>query len=207
MSVKLVQCWNIIPTKKAEFDSFFKDRFITTIDQSGAMKIVGSWLVASGEGPYFIIEGVSENVDRMTTLIMGETFVSLRRELLKLVEDYSTKLLVPTGRLEPQPTTVQSGYKFNRHFNINAADYYGFCSFMEKVYFPLMDEFQIEMIGDWYVQIGATPYVISEARSDNLSVISQILQSKKNQDLMLTLLSMATHYGCKVLVPSGHLNE
>lgn len=207
MSVKLVQYWNIIPTKKAEFDNFFRDQFIATIDQSNAMKMVGSWLVASGEGPYFIAEGVSETVDQMTTLIMGESFINLRRELLKLVEDYSTKLLVPTGRLEPQLTTIQKGFKFNRHFNINAADYYGFYSFMEKEYFPLMDEFKLEMIGDWYVQIGATPYVISEGRSDNLSVISQMLQSQKNQDLMLTLLSMATHYGCKVLVPSGHLNQ
>ena len=70
-----------------------------------------------------------------------------------------------------------------------------------------VQEFELEMVGDWYVQVGATPYVISEGQSDDLSVISQIIQSQKNQDLMLNLLSMATHYGCKVLVPSGHLNQ
>jgi hypothetical protein len=205
MSVKFIQYWNTIPSRKNEFDTFFKDRFIPTIDRSGVMKMVGSWLVASGEGPYFVSEGISESVDQMATLIMGATFIDLRIELLKLVENYSTKLLVPTGRLDKQPIEIQKGFKFNRHFNINAADYYGFYSFMEKEYFPLMEQFGLEMVGDWYVEVGATPYVISEGRSDDLSVIARMIQSQENQKLMLRLLSMATHYGCKVLVPSGHL--
>ena len=157
-------------------------------------------------GDYFITEGVSESADDMATLLMTSMFVELRTELMRLVEDYSAKLLVPTERLETQPIAVQRGFKFNRHFNINAADYYGFYSFMEKEYFPLMDKFGLEMVGDWYVEVGATPYVISEGRADDLSVISKMIQNQENQDLTLKLLSMATDYGCKVLVPSGHMN-
>jgi hypothetical protein len=205
MAAKLIQYWNIARGRKEEFDIFFREQFIPAIDESGHMKMVGSWLVASGEGPAFVAEGLAKTVEDMATLIMGSTFIELRKELLKLVDDYSTKLLVPTERLAEQPIEIQKGYKFNRHFNINAEDYYGFYAFMEKEYFPMMAAFNLQMVGDWYVEVGATPYVISESRADDLHLISKMIQSRENQVLTLKLLTMATNYGCKVLIPSGHL--
>ena len=207
MAAKLIQYWNIAPSRKNDFDIFFIEQFVPAIDDSGHMKMVGSWLVASGEGPSFVAEGIANTVDDMATLIMGSTFIELRQELLKLVDDYSTKLLVPTERLEEQPIEIQQGYKFNRHFNIKAEDYYGFYAFMEKEYFPMMAAFNLQIVGDWYVEVGATPYVVSESRADDLHLISKMIQSPENQALTLKLLTMATNYGCKVLVPSGHLDQ
>lgn len=207
MPVKLIQYWNISHGRKNEFDVFFKDQFIPSVNRSDAVNMVGSWYVASGEGPYFIAEIVANSPDEMADLIMSPEFIDLRNSLLGLIEDYSSKLLFPTERLESMPIEVEHGFKFNRHFNINAADYYGCYSFMENEYFPLMTRFGIEMVGDWYVEVGSTPYVISEGRADDLSLISKMIQSRENQVLTLKLLSMATNYGCKVLVPSGHLNR
>ena len=62
------------------------------------------------------------------------------------------------------------------------------------------------MVGDWYVGIGGTPYAISESSAKDLSLISRMLQSPENQELIIKLLSMVTAYGCKVLIPSGHIN-
>jgi hypothetical protein len=206
MPVKLIQYWNIMHGKKAEFDAFFSRRFVPGIDALGQMKMTASWLVASGEGPYFIAEGVSGSADDMAALVMDPGFVALRNELFGLVEDYSTKLLFPTGRVEPQPAEIQQGYKFNRHFNINAADYYACDAFLSQEYFPMMTSFGLKMVGDWFVGIGATPYAISESGADDLSTISRMLQSSENQALMIKLLSMVSSYGCKVLIPSGHIN-
>jgi hypothetical protein len=206
MSVKLIQYWNIMHGKKEEFDAFFNEKFVPGIDGTGRMKMTASWLVASGEGPCFVAEGISGSADEMAALVMDAGFVALRNELFGLVEDYSTKLLFPTGRVEPQPAEIQQGYKFNRHFNINAQDYYACDAFLGQEYFPMMASFGLQMVGDWYVGIGGTPYAISESRADDLSFISRMLQSPENQALMIKLLSMVTSYGCKVLIPSGHIN-
>jgi hypothetical protein len=207
MSVKLIQYWNIMHGKKADFDAFFNERFVPGIDALGHMKMTASWLVASGEGPYFVAEGVSDSADAMAALAMDPGFVALRNDLLGLVKDYNTKLLFPTGRVAQQPVKVQEGYKFNRHFNINAADYYACDAFLAQEYFPMMADFGLRMVGDWHVGIGGTPYAISESGTDDLSRISLMLQSPENQDLTLKLLSMVTAYGCKILIPSGHINK
>jgi hypothetical protein len=206
MSVKLIQYWNVMHGKQAEFDAFFNERFVPGIDATGYMKMTASWLVASGEGPYFIAEGVSQSADAIAALVMDADFVDLRKGLLGLVEDYSTKLLLPTGRVGSQPAEIQQGCKFNRHFNINAADYYACDGFLTQEYFPVMEKFGLRMVGDWQVGIGGTPYAISESGADDLSMISQMLQSPENQALTIKLLSMVTGYGCKVMVPSGHIN-
>jgi hypothetical protein len=207
MPVKLIKYWNILHGLKADFDTFFIQEFVPQIDKTGLMKIVGSWHVASGEGPYFIAEGVSSSVDEVESLIMSSEYLELRNKLLRLVGNYSTKLLVPTGRISDRPIEIEHGYKFNQHFNINAADYYAYMTFAEKEHIPKMQSFGIEMVGGWHVEVGATPYVISEGRTKDLSAIGAMLENPDYHALTLKLLSMVSNYGCKVLVPSGHINR
>lgn len=205
MPVKLIQYWNVMHGKRDEFDAFFVERFVPVINDIGSMKITASWLVASGEGPYFVAEGVSDSADDLARLIMDPGFAVLRKDLLGMVKDYQTKLLFPTGRVASQPAEIRQGYKFNRHFNVNAADYYACDAFLQQEYFPLMEKFGLRMSGDWTVGIGATPYAISEVAAGDLATISRMLQSPENQRLTIKLLSMVTAYGCKVLIPSGHI--
>ena len=143
MPVKLIQYWNIFHSFKADFDSFFTQEFVPGINQSGSMKMVGSWHVASGEGPYFIAEGVSESVGDVESLIMEPFYVDLRQRLLQLVRNYNTKLLVPNDRIVPNTVAIEYGYKFNQHFNINPADYYTFLSFEEEEHLPAMESFRV----------------------------------------------------------------
>jgi hypothetical protein len=206
MPVKLIQYWNIRHGKRDDFDAFFTQRFVPGVNAQGHMQMIASWQVASGEGPCFIAEGVSNSSDAMAALVMDPEFIVLRNALLELVEDYSTKLLFPTGRIDSPTAAIQPKYKFNRHFNINAEDYYACDAFLAREYFPMMSTFGIDMVGDWHVGIGGTPYAISESGTDDLSLISRMLQSPENQDLTIKLLSMVTAYGCKVLIPSGHMS-
>jgi hypothetical protein len=171
------------------------------------MKIVGSWHVASGEGPYFITEGVSRSVTDVESLIMASFYFDLRQRLLRLVNDYQTKLLVPIESVEPDVPDLEYGYKFNQHFNINPADFYTFLDFEEKVHLPEMKRFGVTIAGGWNVAVGATPYVIDETRADNLEVFGEMLQNPDYQKLTLKLLQLVSNYGCKILVPSGHINN
>lgn len=207
MPVKLIHYWNIRHGHKTDFDTFFVREFVPQIDITGLMKIVGSWHVASGEGPYFIAEGVSSSVDQVESLIMSPAYLELRDKLFRLVGNYSNKLLVPTGRISARPVEIEQGYKFNQHFNINPADYYAYIAFAENEHIPEMQRFGVEMVGGWYVDVGATPYVIYEGRATDLSVIGEMLENPDYHALTLKLLSMVSNYGCKVLVPSGHINK
>jgi hypothetical protein len=207
MPVKLIYYWNILHFRQSDFDVFFTQEFVPRIDESGFMKIAGSWHVASGEGPYFIAEGVCNSVDDVENLIMDPLYVDLRQKLFRLVRDYHTKLLVPTGRIKPYSIEIEHGYKFNQHFNINPADYYGFLSFEEKEHIPGMERLGVKMVGGWNVAVGGTPYVIDETRAEKLATIGEMLENPDYQKLTLKLLGLVSNYGCKILMPSGHINK
>jgi hypothetical protein len=206
MPVKLIQYWNVQHSAKSDFDAYFTEEYVSRINKSGLMKIVGSWHVASGEGPYFITEGISGSVSEVESLIMAPFYIDLRHRLLRLVENYQTKLLVPIESMEPDIPDIEHGYKFNQHFNINPADYYTFLEFEEKIHLPEMKRFGVTIAGGWNVVVGATPYVVDETRADNLEVIGEMLQNPAYQSLTLQLLQLVSNYGCKILVPSGHIN-
>jgi len=207
MPVKLIQYWNIQHCTQSDFDAYFTGEYVPRINESGFMKIVGSWHVASGEGPYFITEGVSRSVSEVESLIMASFYIELRQRLLRLVYDYQTKLLVPIESLKPDVPDIEYGYKFNQHFNINPADFYTFLDFEDKVHLPEMKRFGVTIAGGWNVAVGATPYVIDETRADKLEVIGEMLQNPAYQKLTLKLLQLVSNYGCKILVPSGHINS
>ena len=206
MPVKLIQYWNIQHSSKSDFDTYFTQEYVPRINESGFMKIAGSWHVASGEGPYFIAEGISESVTEVESLVMAPLYINLRQGLLRLVTNYQTKLLVPVESMEPDIPDIEHGYKFNQHFNINPADYYTFLEFEEKVHLPEMKRFGVTIAGGWNVAVGATPYVIDETRAPNIEIIGEMLQNPDYQELTLKLLQLVSNYGCKILVPSGHIN-
>ena len=206
MPVKLVQYWNILRASKSDFDAYFPREYVARINETGFMKMVGSWHVASGEGPYFITEGVARTVTEVESLIMAPFYIDLRERLSRLVRDYQSKLLVPIESLEPDVPAVEHGYKFSQHFNINPADYYEFQAFEEQVRLPEMKRFGLTLVGSWNVAVGATPYMIDETRADNLATIGEMLENPDYQKLTLKLLQLVSNYGCKILVPSGHIN-
>ncbi len=206
MPVKLIQYWNILPATKSDFDAYFTQEYVPRINESGCMNMVGSWHVASGEGPYFITEGIAETVAEVESLIMAPIYIDLRNRLLQLVRDYQSKLLVPVESIQPDVPDVEHGYKFNQHFNINPADFYAFQAFEEQVHIPEMKRFGLALVGGWSVAVGATPYMIDETRADNLATIGEMLENPAYQKLTLKLLQLVSNYGCKILVPSGHIN-
>jgi hypothetical protein len=90
---------------------------------------------------------------------------------------------------------------------LSPADYYAFLAFEEQVHLPQMKRFGLTLVGGWNVAVGATPYVIDETRADNLATIGEMLEKPAYQKLTLKLLQLVSNYGCKILVPSGHINS
>lgn len=205
MSVKFLQYWNVKEASRDAFDDFFTRRFVPEINESGLMRMVGSWSVASGEGPSFIAEGTADSLARVESLIGGGFFLELRRSLKAMVCDYATKLLAPFGEIEPSVVEVERGFKFTQHFNVNSADYYEYLAFSQSEHIPVLERFGLEIVGIWSVAIGATPNVIIETRIDDPEGLGRMLESEVYQAATLKLLRLVTGYGCKALAPSGHI--
>ncbi len=214
MSAKLIQYWNIRAGCQGDFDAFFAQDFVAGINATGLMRIVESWHTASGEGPYFLVEGVSPSLEEAESMIMGTVFSELRQKLFHLVSEYTTKLLIPrngpgseAGESLSGGVEMEKEYKFTQHFNINAADVYAFDSFFKKTYARQIIKWGIHLVEEWNVAIGATPYVVIETRAEALGSIGKMLQSQEYRELTTKLLNMVSGYGCKILMPSGHLNK
>lgn len=214
MSAKLIQYWNIRPGCQGDFGPFFTQEFVPRINATGLMRIVESWHTASGEGPYFLVEGASHSLEEAEAMIMGPVFIELRQKLFHLVSDYVTKLLTPRKGSESGPVEsgagsveIDRGYKFTQHFNINAADTYAFDSFFKETYARQITKWGIHLVEEWNVVVGATPYVVIETRAEALAAIGKMLESQSYRELTTKLLNMVSGYGCKILMPSGHLNQ
>ncbi|MBW1720629.1 MAG: hypothetical protein JRH13_00335 [Deltaproteobacteria bacterium] len=207
MPVKLVQYWDVLKGKDGPFDDFFSSEFVPRINDTGLMMLTGSWRVASGEGPTFITEGVSRAIKDVEKLITAPSFIQLRRKLLSLVENYHSKLLVPTGVIPAKPVEIEHGYKFNQHYNVNPQDFYAFKDFEREEQMPGLESFGLEMLGGWYVAVGSTPHIIAEGRVEEITTIGKMLQDPAYREMTLKLLGLVSCYGCKILVPSGHINR
>ena len=204
--VKLIQYWDLDQCRREDFAEFFGQDFVPTVNHGGLMSVVGSWEVASGEGPRLITESVAESVVEVEELILGEEYLALRSRLLAKVVNFHSKLLVPTGRIAASVVQVEQGRKFNQHFNINAPEYFEFDRFMKQEYLPGLEKLGLEIAGDWQVRVGDAPHNVCEVRAADLSTIGQALQSPSFAGLTHRLLQQVSDYGCKVLIPSGFMH-
>ncbi|OQY04755.1 MAG: hypothetical protein B6I22_08780 [Desulfobacteraceae bacterium 4572_123] len=205
MIVKFIQYWDVLSEREEEFRKFIVKSYIPGINETGFLKIVESWHVASGEGPFNIMEGVADSVESVNNLLQLDEFQKLNHLLHFLVTNYKTKLLVPTGPVEgivPEHITC----RFNHHYNINYDKYDDYTKFIKKEHIPGMEHFGLTIVGCWNVAVGATPYVIDETRAEDLATIGEMLENPAYQQLTLKLLKLVSNYGCKILVPSGHIN-
>jgi len=203
--VKLIQYWDLDQCGREAFAGFFAKDFAPTINDSGLMRVAGSWEVASGEGPRFITELVAQSVVEVEELILGSRYLALRDRLMAKVMNFNSKLLVQTGRIAASVVELNQGNKFSQHFNVNAPEYFEFDRFMKQEYLPGLEALGLEVAGDWRVRVGDAPHSVCEVRAMNLSTIGQALQSPSFAGLTRRLLQLVSGYGCKVLIPSGFM--
>ena len=92
--------------------------YIPGINESGLVKIVGSAYAIAGEGPYFVLEGVSDSLRDVNQLLQDEEFYKLKRLLLFLITSYKTRVLVPTNRSGNKMSGASLNCQFNQHYDL-----------------------------------------------------------------------------------------
>ena len=205
MTVKLIQFFDVLPDKQEEFDHFVEKNYIPGIHETGLLKMVGAWRVASGEGPYHIFESMAESIKDVNSHLQLDHIKRLNHLFHFLITNYKTKIMAPTGHLEAEiPKGIH--YRFNHHYDINYDHYEQYSLFMKDSHIPTMEKLGIRMIGGWYVAIGPGPNIVVEGASPTIETILNALGSQEYRHLLDLLFSMVTKLGSKILAPTGLVN-
>ena len=202
MTVKFIQFFDILSGREDEFNQFALNTYIPGVNAMGFLKIVGSWWVSCGEGPYCVFESVADSVKNINSLLQEDEFGKLNHLLHFLITNYKTKILAPAGSIESE-IPAERHFRFNHHYNIEYDRLEEYMQFFEDQHLPTMEKLGIKIIGAWRVAIGPGPYIVTEGRCSSVKQILQAIGSAEYRELTSKIFTMVTDFGSKILVPTG----
>jgi hypothetical protein len=202
MAAKFIQFFDVLPDKQGEFENFVLRNYIPEINDTGLLKMVGSWRVASGEGPYHILESLAKSLQDIHAHIQLDHIQKLNHLFHFLITNYKTKVMVPTGHLE---AAIPEGihYRFNHHYDMDSDRFEDYSRYMRETHIPTMERLGIRIIGGWHVAIGPGPNIVVEGASAGISEILAAVGSSEYRKMTDQLVGMVTKFGSKILVPTG----
>jgi hypothetical protein len=202
MTVKFIQFFDILPGQAEEFRHFAHKNYIPGINDTGLLRMIGSWYVAAGEGPYCIFESVSDSVNKINKLLQLDEFDKLNRLLHFLITNYKTKILAPTGLVE---TRIPEGrhFRFNQHYNVQYDRHEDYVRFVREEHIPTIEKLGITVIGASYAAIGPGPHMVTEGACSSVKQILEALGSQEYKSLISRMLAMVSDFGSKILVPTA----
>ena len=179
MPVKFNQYWRIINERREEYGKFIIKDFIPGINSLG-IHVVAGWSVLIGGYSEMFVESMSSDLDLIERGLMDQKFTQLHDSLLNYVTNYKTKILVPTGRKGSySPDFKTDTIKFNQTWDIIGKTKDEYEDYVINEYYPLMEESDIAVAGEWLVLIGDGPHIICEGRVHDIEKLIQTLSSKK----------------------------
>ena len=179
MLVKFIQYWDVLSGKGEEFDTFLVKNYIPGINESSFVKIARSAYAIAGEGPYFILEGVSDSLQSVNQLLQDEEFYRLKRLLLFLITGYKTKVIVPTNRFENKMSDVALNCQFSQYYDLVYEKYDEYTDFIISEHIPTLNKLGIDISGEWEVCIGAGPNLIIEGHCQSTKELFRAIETKE----------------------------
>ena len=179
MPVKFDQYWTIVAERYQEYQKFIIKDFIPGINRLGIHTVAG-WTVLVGSYAEILFEGVANDLDLIEIALKDSKYKKLKDNLLNYVKGYKTKVLVPTGRKNAYSADVQENtVKFSQMWDIRFDKIKDYERFVGEKFYPILEELDIFVAGEWDVLIGDGPHTICEGRTQNIDRLLHNLQSKK----------------------------
>lgn len=199
MPVKFNQYWTIISEKREEYGKFLIKEFIPGINSLG-IHVVAGWLVLVGGYSEIFIEGMSNDLELIEKALKNPKFGGLRDNLLHYVKNYKTKILVPTGRKDSYSSDIKEDtIKFNQMWNVISKTRNAYENYVINEYYPLLEESNITVAGEWEVLIGDGPHIICEGRVRDTEKLIKTIQSKKFRTARRKLKGFVESFECRIL--------
>jgi hypothetical protein len=100
----------------------------------------------------------------MEKRLKSEKFNDLNSQLLEYVQDYGTKVLEPTGRIQVAKYPVQKNvWKIIQYFDLEPGKEDEYDRFMRNDYIPTFQSLGVmEFTGEWSVVHGDKPDIVTE---------------------------------------------
>jgi len=199
MSVKLNHYWSIDPGRDEECVKFIINKFIPGVNSLG-LQTVAVWSVLVGAYSEIVLESVSGDLETIEKSLKNEKYKILKRDLLKFIKNYQTKVLVNTGNFDTYTMDIRKNtVKFNQMWNVLSHKKDEYDQFIINEYVPVLNELGISVAGEWDVLIGGGPGIICEGRVSDVNNLMSNLQNKKFQNAKLKLKALIENYRSRIL--------
>lgn len=199
MSFKLNHYWSIIPGKDEACVEFLNTKFIPGISNLG-LQTVAVWSELVGAYSEIVLENPSSDLKIIEETLKNKKYKSLKRNLLKFVKSYKTKVLINTDKIDIATKTIDKNtIKFNQMWDVVSHKKEVYDQFVINEYFPVLNELGISVAGEWEVLIGDGPGIICEGRVTDFDNLIHNLQSKRFQEANRTLKQCIENYRNRIL--------
>ncbi|MBI5583458.1 MAG: hypothetical protein HY892_06520 [Deltaproteobacteria bacterium] len=206
MAILFTQYWDVIPGKFDEYSGFVTHEYNPTLERLG-IKLVGGYYVAVGEGPRIVAVATVDDTENLRQALSSRDYRVISNQLLSLVWKYSSKVWLPTGRIQEGPYRIQTGvWKFNQLYNVLRGKEEDHRRFVKEECIPGMEELKVPITGGWRMIIGSGPRILAECTGRNLVEIAQAIDTSLFRKLVRTLKNnYATDFSSKILAPTGRV--
>ena len=205
MPVKFNQYWTIISERREEYGKFMIQKFVPGINSLG-IHVVAGWSVLVGSYSEMIVESMSNDLELIERALRNPKFKELKDELLDYVKSYKTKILVPTGNENLySPDINEDTIKFNQMWNVVSSRRDEYAKYVKNEYYPLLEESDITVAGEWEVLIGDGPHIICEGRVRDAEKLIKTIQSKKFRTARRKLKGFVENFETRIL--SFHIQK
>jgi len=199
MPVKFNQYWAIDQERLKDYGKFIIKKFIPGINRLGIHTVAG-WTVLIGGYSEIIFEGVSNDLELLEKALINKKYKALNQELQNYIKNYKTKVLVSTEKKDAYSTDIKENtVKFTQAWDIISSKKPEYEKFVVEEFYPLLEELDITVAGEWEVLIGDGPHIICEGRADKIETLVSNLQSKKFRKTKQELRQFIYHYESRVL--------
>lgn len=206
MTILFTQYWDVIPGKFDEYSAFVSNEYNPTMNRIG-IRLLGGYYVAVGEGPRIVAVATVEEHDYLRKILATEEYRLISARLLRLVQKYSSKLWVSSGRVTEGPYDINLGaWKFNQYYNILPDMQEQHYRFVKDECIPGMKELRVPITGGWRLVIGTGPQILAECSARKLEDIAKAIDSAEFRRLVRTLKkNYAADYSSRILAPTGRI--
>lgn len=207
MTVLFTQHWDVLPGRQQAYSDFVMTHYNPTLERIG-IHLVGGYYVAIGAGPRIIAVGVTQDLHQLEQALVSEEYQGITVRLQEFVYNYSSKILVPTGRVRADRYDIQTGiWKLTQHWNLIPGVEKEYHEFVIDDHIPTMEKLGIKVTGGWRVVVGSGPRIIAEASAPSLVAIAKAVDTDEYRRITRKLkTTYVTDYSSRILAPTGRID-
>lgn len=91
-TVKFTQAWDIISSKKPEYEKFVVEEFYPLLEKMD-ITVAGEWEVLIGDGSHIICEGRAGKIDTLVSNLQSKKFRKIKQQLKQFIYHYESRIL------------------------------------------------------------------------------------------------------------------